>query len=142
MADVLIFVLGIGVDAIVVWFGSLLLRPPPVDTGWSVRSIQVRLEYEQPCAQCEVPIDSIAQQANGVTDAAPLPSADEVLAAVGGGCSTGSPLLAWPAELAKLYRQLAENAARRLEIRVRLKAVAAAVVPGSLVGYRRADTGQ
>ncbi|WP_369028663.1 hypothetical protein, partial [Nocardia farcinica] len=56
------FVLGIGVGAIVVWFGSLLLRPPPVDTGWSVRSIQARLEYEQ-----------AARRANGH---APIPLRD------------------------------------------------------------------
>ncbi|MFE3446886.1 hypothetical protein ACFXNW_27965 [Nocardia sp. NPDC059180] len=47
MVDLFMFALGIGVGAIVVWFGSLLLRPRHVDPGWSVRSIQARLEYEQ-----------------------------------------------------------------------------------------------
>ncbi|MBF6416863.1 hypothetical protein [Nocardia cyriacigeorgica] len=47
MADLLIFVLGAGVGGVVVWLAVTVLRPGRPESGWSVRSIEARLEYER-----------------------------------------------------------------------------------------------
>ncbi|BDT89652.1 hypothetical protein [Nocardia cyriacigeorgica] len=62
-----------------------------------------------------------------MNDDQPLPSADEVLSAVRCGRVTDSPLLAWAAELAGLYGELAASLPQQQEIRVRIRAVVTAI---------------